>query len=253
MPARRTQPRLAGAFTLIELLVVISIIAVLVGILLPALGQARGSAKIVTCASNQRQISMLWQMYLEDHNEAFPVYPNGFNLTWRYGGNLEWWITNPTPRPLTQYTENPEMFLCPADRPIRKLAGGYVTVGGSGTVYDTYDFIGNSYLGNHVLLQTVVNNADKFWTGIRVPDIEVSPSRLILAGDPQWYYATNEPQYEADFHDRDNKINLTFVDGHVSFVQVEAEHAEALDYAWIFFKTIPDGWEKYFEEDPPPG
>jgi prepilin-type N-terminal cleavage/methylation domain-containing protein/prepilin-type processing-associated H-X9-DG protein len=252
MPARRTRPNNPpGAFTLIELLVVISIIAVLVGILLPALSSARGSAMVSVCASNQRQISVLWQLYLNDSDETFPVMPNGFNITWRYGGNLEWWVPNPQPRPLTQYTDNPEMFRCPADRPIRILTGGYVTVGTSGTIYDTYDFTGNSYLGNHVLLQSAVADPDKFWTGIRVPDIEVSTSRLILAGDPQWYYATNDPRYEADFHDRGNKINLTFVDGHVSFETVEDENTETDTYGWVFFKTIPPGWEDYFSEEDP--
>ncbi len=241
-----TTPR---AFTLIELLVVISIIALLVGILLPALSSARNSARVVVCASNQRQISMIWQMYLNDSDETFPVRPNGYNIAWRYGGNLEWWVSNPEPRPLTEYTDDPEMFRCPADRPIRKLAGGYVTIGSSGTVYNTYEYTGNSYLGNHVLLQSAVMDVDKFWTGIRVPDIEVSPSRLILAGDPQWYYATNDPRFEADFHDRDNMINLTFVDGHVSFVQVESDALETEDYGWVYFNTIPKGWESYFEED----
>lgn len=246
------------AFTLIELLVVISIIAVLVGILLPALSSARGSAKIVRCASNQRQISVLWQLYLSDHEETFPVYPNGFQLTWKYGGNPEWWIADPPDRPLTKYTGDTEMFRCPADRPIRRLAGGFVTVGSSGTVYDTYDFTGNSYLGNHVLLQTAVRDVDKLWRGIRETDVEVVASNLILAGDPQWYYATNEPRYEADFHDRGNKVNLTFVDGHVSYVKVEEDNEETESYSWYFFEKVPDYWtvaggasQDYFVEPPP--
>lgn len=192
-------------------------------------------------------------MYLNDSDETFPVRRNGLQPTWKYGGNLEWWVSNPPPRPLTGYTDDPSIFRDPADRPIRILAGGYVTVGSSGTIYDTYDFTGNSYLGNHILLQSAVADQDKFWKGIRVPDIQISQSRLILAGDPQWYYATNEPQFEADFHDRDNKINLTFADGHVRFIQVQEDSRETDSYAWVYFKTIPTGWEKYFEEDEPDG
>ncbi len=65
----------ACAFTLIELLVVISIIAILVGILLPALGAARRSAYNITCAQNQQQLGVALQAYSVDHGDALPVNP----------------------------------------------------------------------------------------------------------------------------------------------------------------------------------
>jgi prepilin-type N-terminal cleavage/methylation domain-containing protein len=90
---RNLKPKLRRSgkrsFTLIELLVVVAIIAVLVAMLLPALGQAREASKTVTCLSNFRQIGLAAQMYLEDSQGQF--FPLGKQFQ-NFGDNyIPWW------------------------------------------------------------------------------------------------------------------------------------------------------------------
>jgi len=68
------------AFTLIELLVVISIIALLMGVMMPALGKAKKKAQGVVCGSNLKQISIGMLNYLQDNKDTF-MYQYGDDIT----------------------------------------------------------------------------------------------------------------------------------------------------------------------------
>ena len=76
-----------SGFTLIELLVVISIIALLVGILLPALGAARGSAQAIVCGGNLRSVGQAVTAYSTDNKDLLPpsyVYPSNDKGSWNW-------------------------------------------------------------------------------------------------------------------------------------------------------------------------
>jgi prepilin-type N-terminal cleavage/methylation domain-containing protein/prepilin-type processing-associated H-X9-DG protein len=100
------------AFTLIELLVVIAIIAILAGMLLPALARAKSKAQAISCLNNLRQIAITMRFYTDEANDTYPGHRNG-NLP---NGRSEVIITNWWGVTIQGYgkAQHSNLFRCPA-------------------------------------------------------------------------------------------------------------------------------------------
>lgn len=139
---RRSSGR--NGFTLIELLVVIAIIAILAGMLLPALARAKAKGQHTICLSNMKQLALAFQLYLPDNNDTFP----GAASKGSFEPMKEDWIFANVNRG-TAFFRDPQnsaiapyigrfhtnLFRCPGDMDVIKRQQDYLRAPTSGNPY----------------------------------------------------------------------------------------------------------------------
>jgi len=223
-------------FTLLELLVVIATIAILAGLLLPALSNAKEKAREIYCAGNLKQIGLAFQLYGDDFNDYLSPYKNGTPAWGQFVGYYEY--GNPKAEkwagwggriyPYLGGKGHWKVFVCPSDPVKRDLTltntaeGGDHGTGASYMVNSSDSAAGgigiDFSLGGGVTVWYRYGNAKWPAETCLVSEEPFKSSNYTMPGDGGYFYRPWYSHVYVPAHFKNN--NVVFIDGHVGAVPI---------------------------------
>jgi prepilin-type N-terminal cleavage/methylation domain-containing protein/prepilin-type processing-associated H-X9-DG protein len=234
--------RSTAGFTLIELLVVISIIALLISILLPALGKAREAARGIQCMNQMKQIGYGAETYLNEFKEWFPLqdwyYPQQPRPAFGKIGAFGEYIGH-----TRENRDKPSLATCPATHSTMPTGLNYMPTIATST------YIGTGYETGYMNPTTGVQNfADvrAYTVDRRISVLKPSSVMIYIDSYPEvthsgggWYYRPNVADSNVDnfVYPHNKALNVAFIDGHVESKNQEAMQ-KVKDWRYPFWGHI---------------
>jgi prepilin-type N-terminal cleavage/methylation domain-containing protein/prepilin-type processing-associated H-X9-DG protein len=223
VPASQWRPHIRAGFTLIELLVVIAIIAILAGMLLPALSRAKSKAHTARCLSNLRQFGITMLLYTQDNNDHFPFSGRG-------------WPQLPMVDLMKLFnpyvpTNGSAFYVCPADKPPPWNFAWTMNIGSTFNIKTNELLFADSY---YYYLRFYNDDTDNLKLQQRSAEQVRSPAKKAIMG----CFAESENAKIGDHHGLahgENGFPILFVDGHSAYTKYSS-----LKYQTDFSKSNLD-------------